>query len=197
MARARVDSSTLRLSPLHTDHLPRFETFSCGVSDLDSFLKDDALRLHEGHISFTYLAFLETDDEFVGYISLITDAITLEPEEKVGLPEVQFSMLPALKVARLATTTIAKARFQGIGSTMMGAAWIKGLELATAVATRFLVVDALDSAVTFYEGLGFVRNTAKTYLKKKQHVSMRLDLFAPEIPFWVGVPMTDTEVETV
>jgi GNAT superfamily N-acetyltransferase len=189
VVKALVDRSVLRVEPLNRNHLTRFGTFLCGVPDLDAFLKDDAYRLHEAHISFTYLGFLEIEgedeEEFVGYISLITDALTLEPEEKTGLPEIQFSILPALKVARLASTTTAKARFKGIGSTLMGAAWIKGVELAQTVATRFLTVDALESAVSFYEKLGFVRNTAKTYTKKKQHVSMRLDIFAPELPSWV------------
>lgn len=67
----------------------------------------------------------------------------------------------------------------------MAAAWMKGADLAKTVATRFLTVDALEGALTFYSDLGFVRNTAKTYTKKKQHVSMRLDLFAPEVPAWV------------
>lgn len=67
----------------------------------------------------------------------------------------------------------------------MAAAYTKAVQLAQSVAIRFLVVDAVEDAVKFYEKLGFIRNTSKTYLKKKMYTSMRLDLFAPKEPTWV------------
>jgi len=186
-----LDHRRLFLEPLLPDHLPRFETFFCGVSDLDSFLKDDAQRLHDAHVSFTYLAFLELEngrDDLVGYISLTTDALTLEQDEKCDLPPIAFSVLPALKIGRLATKEVAKTSVRGIGTFMMKFAFIKGLELAAVVGTRFLTVDALETAVGFYDKLGFVRNAARTYTKKKQYISMRLDLFAPQVPTWIEEP---------
>lgn len=196
MAPQTVDRSRLYFDPLTSDHLPRFETFTCGVSDLDSFLRDDALRLQEAHISFTYLALLErdeSDDALLGYISLITDALTLEKEEKSDLPAIEFSVLPALKIGRLAANKNFADEVQGVGTAMMRFAFAKGLELASHVGTRFLTVDALKPAegalkkpVDFYEKLGFVRNTAKTYTTKKKYISMRLDLFGSQTPSWVG-----------
>ena len=192
MAQTRLDRSLFRIEPLHIDHLPRFASFACGGengADFVNFLKDDAYRLHEAHVSFTYLGFLELADqeaeEFVGYISLITDALTLDPEEKADLPSVRFGVLPALKVARLATDLKAKNQIRGIGTALMAAAYTKAVQLAQSVAIRFLVVDAVEDAVKFYEKLGFIRNTSKTYLKKKMYTSMRLDLFAPKEPTWV------------
>lgn len=195
MAPTPLDPRRLYLEPLRSDHLPRFETFSCGVSDLDSFLKDDALCLQEAHISFTYLALLEregNDDAIVGYISLIADALILEPDEKCDLPVIGFSVLPALKIGRLATDQRFRGEIVGIGTTLMRFAFAKGLELAAIVGARFLTVDALNppeeslkKPVDFYTKLGFVRNTAKTYAKKKQYISMRLDLFGSQTPPWV------------
>jgi len=187
-----LDRRRLYFEPLLSEHIPRFETFSCGVPDLDAFLKEDALRLQEAHISFTYLAWLEReggDDAVVGYISLITDALTLEPDERCDLPAIRFAVLPALKVGRLATDKRFREETVGIGTTMMRFAFAKGLELAGIVGARFLTVDALHAPegsvrkpVDFYTKLGFVRNAAPTYAKKKQFVSMRLDLFGSQTP---------------
>ena len=188
MARTDLDNNRLYFVPLNLEHRPGLDAFACGVPDLDAFLKDDALRLHDAHISFTYLAFHEqadATDTLAGYISLIADALTLEQDEKQAMPAIEFSVLPAVKIGRLATDQGTGSRTRGIGTAMMRFGFLKGLELATLVGTRFLTVDALEGAVAFYERLGFVRNTARTYTKKKQFISMRLDLFAPRLPEWV------------
>lgn len=181
MDRALVDRSQLRIDPLTPHDSSRFETFSCGVPDLDDFLREDAWKYHDAHISFTYLATL--DGVTVGFISLANDTISLDAEEQEGLPPVMFPV-PALKVTRLAVNLEAKQRLGGIGTALMAIAWIRGASLADSAACRFLTLDAYSGAITFYEGLGFVKNLAKQY-KKKRHLSMRLDLFAPEIPSWV------------
>lgn len=194
MALTPVDQSRLYFEPLNPEHLPRFETFTCDVPDLDSFLRDDALQLQEAHISFTYIALLDEggeDGPVLGYISLITDALTLEPDEKGGLPEIKFAVLPALKVGRLATNK-SVPDISGIGTAMMRFAFIKGLGLASIVGARFLTVDAQilpagspKQPFDFYTKLGFLRNTARTYTSKKTYISMRLDLFGPQTPSWV------------
>lgn len=185
MDQVHPSDSRLYFTPLTPDHRDGIQAFSCSVPDLEAFLKDDALRLHESHISFTYLAFLEHaqgGDELAGYISLIADALTLEQHERHDIPSIEFSVVPAVKVGRLATNLASKVHIRGTGTAMMRFAFLKGLELATIVGARFLTVDALEGAVSFYERLGFVKNTARTYIKKKQFISMRLDLFGSRLP---------------
>ena len=191
-----LDYSRLQIEPLLSNHLPRFASFTCGDADLDSFLKDDSLRLHEAHLSFTYVAIYrisEDHSETVGYISLSTDALTLDGDqgEKDGLPEIGFRVVPALKIGRLAVSESARGRIRGLGMALMGAAWIRGVDLASSIALRFLTVDAYPTAVGFYQKLGFTPNLSSIYKGKgRRTLSMRLDLFAPEEPSWLlgGAP---------
>lgn len=53
MVLQNFDYSRLSIESLHSGHLPRFASFTCGDSDLASILKGDSLRLHEEHFSFT------------------------------------------------------------------------------------------------------------------------------------------------
>ena len=50
--------------------------FNSSSSDLNDFLKNDALKLQEGKLSLTKL--IICDDEIIGYVSLLTDIIPLK-----------------------------------------------------------------------------------------------------------------------
>lgn len=177
----------LRTELLSSENSSGLESFYCGDDDLDDFLKSDALKLFDEHVCVTFLAFLETDDidnEFVGFISLVADALTLDSSEK--LPDIPLTVVPALKIARLAVSSDARSRFKGIGTTLVRKAFLDGLDLTHSVAARFLTVDAYPNAISFYEKLGFQKNLAQTYKKRRRNCSMRLDLFG-ELPAWLDI----------
>lgn len=52
-----------KLSPKHD-----LSKFSCGVEDLDEFLKKDALKQQEQNLNVTYLAIFE--EKILGYVSI-------------------------------------------------------------------------------------------------------------------------------
>jgi len=50
--------------------------FSCGLEDMDDFLKNDALIQQEDNLNVTYLA--KYRDEIIGFFSLLSDIIKLK-----------------------------------------------------------------------------------------------------------------------
>ncbi|MCC8070600.1 MAG: hypothetical protein LIO90_02215 [Bacteroidales bacterium] len=48
--------------------------FDCGDTDLNEFLKEEALAYQEKRIAFTYL--ILSEDEVIGYFSLLNDKIS-------------------------------------------------------------------------------------------------------------------------
>lgn len=166
--------------------------FTCGGEqhhfDLDDFLKTEALRYAEQSLGHTYLA---VDDGLVlGYITHLTDSIRLSLGEKdnlllrLGFPPPH--TIPALKIGRLAR--LAGHEGRRVGSALMRHAFDKLMDLSESTGCRFLSVDAIPSAVSFYEKLKFVRNEHGSYQSKhRDTTSMRFDAFAPELPEWTGM----------
>lgn len=47
--------------------------FSCGVDDLDDFLREDALKEQEENLSVTYLAIYK--EKIIGFVTILNDSI--------------------------------------------------------------------------------------------------------------------------
>ena len=67
----------------------------------------------------------------------------------------------------------------------MQVAFDQALAISESIGCRLLTVDAYPASVSFYQRLGFIPNRAKPY-QGREHPSMRLDLFPPALPSWVG-----------
>lgn len=160
--------------------------FACGDADLDDFLRSDAGRLEERGVVRTYLAWRE--DELVGYVSLIADAVELQTIERkrLWLVHGDHPVIPAVKVARLAVSETQRAGYRGTGEMLMAFAYAKALVVSGLVGCRLLTVDAYAAAVTFYERLGFARNKKQKREDPDAPVSMRLDIASPEPPMWIN-----------
>ena len=72
--------------------------FSCGLDDMDDFLKDDALDQQMDNLNVTYLARYKND--IIGFFSSLSDVIRLKDiEEEYDFP---YSTSPAIKIGRFA-----------------------------------------------------------------------------------------------
>jgi GNAT superfamily N-acetyltransferase len=184
VTKATVDAQRLEIRRVRASDLAELDVFECGDDDLNGFLRDDALRLQERNTVVTYLALY--DGELVGYVSLMVDAIVLETKERksLRLNHADHPVLPALKIARLATAKAFREITAGLGTMLMRFAADRAYSIADSAGCRLLTVDAYPDAITFYENLGFSRNKAKAY-RDREHPSMRFDLFAPESPSWL------------
>lgn len=130
------------------------QEFSCGIDELDTYLKEYAKQNHKKCIGKSFIAIKE--NRVIGYYTLSMACIEFNevPEGyNRGIPKYP---VPVAKIGRLAVD----AQFQGkkIGTALLIDALKKILEATKTVAAYAVVVDAKnDSAKRFYEGFGFMK----------------------------------------
>jgi len=193
LVRPRIDPSCLEIRLLDESAVGDAHGFSCGDADLDDFLRVDALRLHDRQIVRTYVAYHE--DELMGFVALMNDAIVLETKERksLTLDHRDHPVIPALKIARLGVGASFRRAFRGGGDALVQFAWATARHWSDQVGCRLLTVDAYEGSIAFYERLGFIRNRAREY-RERTHPSMRLDIRAPR-PSWLNVPAPPSEAD--
>lgn len=163
-----ISNSELIIVPLDENY--DLSSFSCASSELNDFLKEDALYDQEDLISKTSLCFWK--GELVGYITLATDTIgTKEIYVTDGLKRYKYSKYPGIKIARLAVDSRFERR--GVGTHLLFAAIGKALSICDSVGCRYILVDSKKESTTFYEKHGF-KIAEKN--KKKDFVPMYLNM---------------------
>lgn len=125
---------------------------------LAAFLKHQANDLHNANVGKTYAALqpAEGGDRVIGFITLTCSEIDIRGGYEIGdcAHASRYESMPALKVARLATDSRFKGR--GIGQQLLELAISLAADhISTTVGCRFLVTDAKQGAVSFYQRQGF------------------------------------------
>lgn len=127
--------------------------FSCGVKDLDDWLRVHALDNQRRDLSRTFLL-LDDGDYVVGYY-----ALTMGGVRKEALPTRYGRGLPKFDIGMvlLARFAIAGERQgQGLGRDLLIEAIEKAADAGTYVAARSIAVDPIDEAArAFYAKFGF------------------------------------------
>lgn len=129
-------------------------SFSCGVDDLDVYLRRFARQHAATNISRTYVA--ADGAEVLGFYSLAMSGI-----RKENLPARYVSRFPnfPLPVARLARLAVAlHHQRQGLGELLLADALQRCLRLSTEIGMVGVIVDAKDAqARGWYERYEFER----------------------------------------
>jgi hypothetical protein len=148
------------------------------------FLKQDALKHQESHISNTFLLVEKETGIVAAYISLIADAVTLQDDERAQLllPDIKFETLPALKIAKLAVAEKISQTYRRLGSLMIDfSRSIAGQCNEQFIACRVITTDAdieYDKNLpVFYEKNGFIALRSKKYIKKTRTLPMWTDIY--------------------
>lgn len=153
-----MDLQKLRQFQLTAD--TDIKPFRCADKDLNEFLFEDAKHFQKELMAVTYLLEYMEQNKTAAYYSLLADKITFNPEEKVvwnklnrNIPNAKRRRsYPAVKVGRLAVNE----EFAGSG---LGTFILDNIKYAFAnvkrLGCRFITVDALNSAVSFYKKNGF------------------------------------------
>ena len=143
----------VRLTQEHT-----FKPFDCGEDDLNDFLLQDAKQYAKGLLAVTYV--IEDDDMTVAFFSLSNDRISLAESDKATWRRIRNSFphrkhrsdYPAVKIGRLGVNV--GAQHQHIGTDIID--FVKQtFSTKNRTGCCFVTVDALLSAVPFYENNGF------------------------------------------
>ncbi|MBR4513005.1 MAG: GNAT family N-acetyltransferase [Bacteroidales bacterium] len=143
----------VRLTQEHT-----FKPFDCGESDLNDFLLNDAKLYAQGLVAVTYI--IEDDDMTVAFFSLSNDRISLSESDNATWRRIRSAFphrkhrsdYPAVKIGRLGVNV--HAQHHHIGTDILN--FVKQTFITNnRTGCCFITVDALYSAVQFYENNGF------------------------------------------
>jgi len=153
----KINPEDIRIENLSSSHREKIKNLESYEKELVDFLLEDALDNQEKKISKTYLWFLKTTDELIGYITLLADTINLDASlkdefRKKGIP---YKSLPALKIGRLCVDD----RFQrkGIGSLMIQFAIYNVKKLNECCGCRFITLDAKRNPEPFKDSMHFYK----------------------------------------
>lgn len=153
-----MDFNQLRQFQLKTD--TDIKPFKCADNDLNEFLFGDAKHFQKELMAVTYLLEYMELNKTVAYFSLLADKITFNPDEKGIWNKLNRNIpnskrrrsYPAVKIGRLAVSEEFTAN--GIGTFILD-----NIKYAFAnvrrLGCRFITVDALCSAIPFYQNNGF------------------------------------------
>jgi GNAT superfamily N-acetyltransferase len=136
-----------QIEPLDPGHDRRW--FSCGVPDLDIYLRERASQDAKRHVAATFVV-LEDAPMVLGYYTLCQQVISLGEVPAVLAKKLpRYPLLPATLVGRLAVDS--RRQGEGLGSLLLMDALHRSWQAAKAVASYAVRVDATDEkASDFY-----------------------------------------------
>ena len=139
-----------------SDTVQNFKVGNEAFLPLKTFLQKQAKQFQQSSIAQTYVAVTD-DKNIIGYVTLTCSEIDLQNGYELAdcSQANNYEFLPAVKIARLAVDN--RYRNCGIGATLIdyAIALIQD-NIAANVGCRFIVTDAKNEAVSFYEKQGFV-----------------------------------------
>jgi GNAT superfamily N-acetyltransferase len=132
-----------------------FTGFSCGHSDLDDFLRNDAVKHAEQLLAVTYALSLAENPARtpLAFASLLNDAARMDKSFRRKLPNAcRYSVYPAVKIGRLGVRREAQGKH--VGGDLLNI--IRTLFLLNnRTGCRLVTVDAYREASGFYQRNGF------------------------------------------
>ena len=146
----------MKIVRLTQDHV--FKPFDCGEDDLNEFFLQDAKQYLKGLLAVTYV--IEDDTRTVAFFSLSNDRISLSESDKATWRRIRSAFphrkhrsdYPAVKIGRLGVDKNAQHRH--IGTDILD--FVKQTFITNnRTGCCFVTVDALRSAIPFYEQNGF------------------------------------------
>lgn len=161
MGESKINPNHIKIENLSSAHKKIIKGLQSYEQDLIDFLLEDAFNNQGKKISKTYLFFLKSTNELIGYITLLTDKINLDPPLKKEFKKerINYKSLPALKIGRLCVDDRFSGR--GIGRFMIQFTIYKVIKLNELCGCRFITLDAKRNpdkkkdSIHFYKKMGF------------------------------------------
>lgn len=159
------------------------EDFECEIPELEKFLKEDALHQMKESVNRTFLWMSRKDRKLLSYITICTDAISLDNirKEEMSKIGIKYKSLPALKICRMGVNK--NFTHMGLGTKMVAFAIKQALKVNEASACRFITLDSKNDEdiperlrpFRFYNKLGFQELKSK---EKRNTIHMFRDLIS-------------------
>ena len=158
----------------------QFKAFDCGNSDLNDFLLSDAKNYAKRLLSVTYL--IENENEIIAFFSVSNDRISIRESDKAVWRKIKKefpyskhrSDYPAVKIGRLGVNLTHQTSH--IGTYILD--FVKKTFITNnRTGCAFITVDALPSAIPFYQKNGFKFLKASTNSQSTENtIPMYYDL---------------------
>lgn len=133
------------------------EHFSCGIKELDIYLKEKAGQEMRKKVTAVYILREETDLKIIGYYTLSSFSIGLTDLPKSLTKKLpKYKALPVILLGRLAVDNTSQDK--GVGEYLLIDALSRSYELSKKIGAFAVIVDAKnDNIRSFYEKYGFIR----------------------------------------
>lgn len=135
---------------ISTDDL---NNFTCGNKDLDVYFKKYALSNNRSGYGKTFV--LRKQNSIVGFFTLCSSCIKFEEFPNFEGQKIPKYPIPCVKIARFAISR--NLQNKGFGREMLKQALLKILCVSESVGIRLIIVDAKQTAASFYEKYGFMK----------------------------------------
>jgi len=142
-----------------TDNVRRLDLLTEECFPLKNFLRRDAKKFHQANVARTYVLVDDSSPAKIwAYITLIASEIKISGSSVCLVDDCTrangMSELPAVKIARLAVDH--RLEGNGLGEYLINfSISIAQTEIMPKIGCRFIIVDAKQSAVKYYEKRGF------------------------------------------
>lgn len=131
------------------------DTFCCGHSSLDNFIRLYVSQYEKRRLGRTYVAVPARQKRVAGFYTLSSGLVAFQNLPKRAAKSLPKHPIPVILLARLAVDN--SVRGQGLGALLLRDALGRCLDLSTQLGVFAVEVDAIDqSAKLFYEKYGFV-----------------------------------------
>ncbi|MBI4452927.1 hypothetical protein HY637_05845 [Candidatus Woesearchaeota archaeon] len=157
----KIKINEIEIEQINESHKSVISTFKSYEKELVDFLVEDALDNQKKQMSTTYLWFLKSKRELVAYVTVLSDAISLQGELKEHFRQqgILYKSLPALKIGRLCVSDEYLGR--STGTLMIEFTMVLAQRISKEIGLRFITTDAKRNpdprkdSVHFYKKFGF------------------------------------------
>jgi GNAT superfamily N-acetyltransferase len=149
--------------------------FACGQKEIDDFIQKEALTFQEQLLGVTYL--FKHGNDLIGFATLCMGHINRQKMASEHRLPKHIDSYPALLIGQLGVC--GEHQGNGVGTYICDFCFDRAVRFSQRVGCRFLVVDALGSAVKFYERYGFILAPRQ---EKEEQKLMFLDITKRTLP---------------
>jgi len=163
-----IDLSSLTVKKL--DDNVDLSQFKCGSQEIEDFLTEYAMIFQNKSLGISYIVY--SNSKMVGFFTISMDSLRIrkiQTEDRIGYDNIDY--YPSIKIGQLCVDIDCEK--QRIGQFMLNVICGIGMEFSDKIGCRFLSVNTIPTAQTWYEQRGF---TPLKDQKGRKKLSYYLDI---------------------
>ncbi len=151
------------ITPKILDASDRTVEFCCGEKGIDEFIRKEAWEFQKERLGVTYL--FKREGELVGFVTLSMADLKRAKMDVGDRLAIGIENYPALLIGQLAVCK--QMQSQDVGTFLCDFCLDRALRFSERIGCRFIVVNAIESAIGFYRRYGFILLPSQKERKQK------------------------------